>query len=252
MPELSLEIWIFACAISIFAGFIKGVVGFALPMIMIAGLSNVMPPELALAALILPALVSNLWQALRQGMSAAFASALVHWRYLVVLLVFIALSAQLVFILPGWAMFLILGIPITLFSVAQLAGWSLSFPEASRRKWEFGVASFSGFVGGISGVWGPPTVAYLTALNVPKIESVRVQGVLYGMGAVMLLLSHLQSGVFNASTAQLSAAMLIPVGVGLALGTLVHDRLDQALFKRATLVVLVVAGLNLIRRGLIV
>ena len=32
-------------------------------------------------------------------------------------------------------------------------------------------------------------------------------------------------------------------------GGAVHDRIDQTTFRRATLVVLLIAGLNLIRRG---
>ncbi|EAR49825.1 hypothetical protein OG2516_08723, partial [Oceanicola granulosus HTCC2516] len=34
-------------------------------------------------------------------------------------------------------------------------------------------------------------------------------------------------------------------------GLKLHDRVEQATFKRLTLVVLMVAGLNLIRRGLL-
>jgi hypothetical protein len=34
-------------------------------------------------------------------------------------------------------------------------------------------------------------------------------------------------------------------------GYLVQDRLDQVVFRRVTLIVLVIAGLNLLRRGLV-
>jgi hypothetical protein len=37
----------------------------------------------------------------------------------------------------------------------------------------------------------------------------------------------------------------------MVVGTWAHDRMDQALFKRLTLVVLVLAGLNLLRKGLL-
>jgi len=40
------------------------------------------------------------------------------------------------------------------------------------------------------------------------------------------------------------------VMAGMALGYAVHDRLDPRAFRRATLAVLAVAGLNLLRRGL--
>ena len=105
-------------------------------------------------------------------------------------------------------------------------------------------------LGGVSGVWGPPTVMYLTAIDTPKREQIRVQGVIYGLGAVALTAAHIRSGVLNAETALFSAVMLVPTALGMALGVRVQDGLDAARFRRATLVVLVVAGLNLVRRGL--
>ena len=113
------------------------------------------------------------------------------------------------------------------------------------------IASFAGLVGGISGVWGPPTVAYLTALNTPKADNMRIQGVVYAAGAVVLFLAHLRSGVLNATTLPLSLALVIPALVGMVIGFWAHDRLDQDRFRKATLAVLVIAGLNLVRRGLI-
>ena len=101
----------------------------------------------------------------------------------------------------------------------------------------------------MTGVWGPPTILYLTALDVPKKESVRVQGVVYLLGSVLLLSAHLRSGVLNAQTVPYSALLMIPAFIGQIIGLKAHDRMDQALFKRLTLVVLVIAGLNLLRRG---
>ena len=70
--------FVFALAIGLLAGFVKGAVGFAMPMILISGLGSILPAELALAALILPTLVTNGMQALRQGTGAAVAGTL-NW-----------------------------------------------------------------------------------------------------------------------------------------------------------------------------
>lgn len=239
-----------AVAITLLAGFVKGAVGFAMPMIMISGLGSFMAPELALAGLILPTLASNLWQALRQGARAALASAAVHWRYLAILLAMILVTAQFVTALPTHVLLLILGVPVSLFALLQLIGWRPHIHAGNRRAAELGVGAFSGAIGGLSGVWGPPTVLYLTALDTPKTEQVRVQGVIYGLGAVMLTLAHLRSGVLSAETAGLSLLLTVPALIGTWLGFAVQDRLDQALFRKLTLAVLVVAGLNLIRRAL--
>lgn len=250
MVELSLGVWVFAVAVALFAGVVKGAVGFAMPMIMISGLGTVLSPELALAGLILPTLLTNVWQAVRGGLAAAFASARVHWRYIVIALVMILFSAQLVAILPDAALFLILGVPVTVFAISQLLGWRLRFPPSAKRRAEIVIGAIAGFIGGVSGVWGPPTVAYLTALDTPKLEQVRVQGVVYALGAITLTAAHINSGVFNAATAPFSALLVLPALLGMTVGFRIMDSLDQEKFRRATLIVLAVAGLNLIRRAL--
>jgi len=239
-----------ALAVTVLAGFVKGAVGFAMPMIMISAMGSFMPPELALAALIVPTVVANVWQGLRGGPGPALRTILRFRLYIGIVLVCIALSAQLVRILPASAMLLILGLPITLFALMQLMGWRLSIRPEHRRRAEVLIASFAGLIGGISGVWGPPTVAYLTAIDTPKAEHMRTQGVVYASGAVVLFFAHLRSGVLNSDTIPLSLALVAPALVGMIIGFWAHDRLDQEKFRKATLAVLVIAGLNLVRRGL--
>lgn len=160
----------FALALSVafIAGVVKGMVGFAMPMILISGLSSVISPELALAGLILPTLITNGMQALRQGPRAAWESLLKFRGYLGTLLIVLILSAQLIRVIPVEVMLLIIGVPIVIFAATQLAGIPLRIASPPTRATEIGIGAFAGFIGGLSGVWGPPTVAYLTALDTPK------------------------------------------------------------------------------------
>ncbi|MGR3320873.1 MAG: sulfite exporter TauE/SafE family protein [Pseudooceanicola sp.] len=234
--------------IAVFAGVIKGMVGFAMPMILVSGLGSIVGPELALAGLILPTLLTNGWQALRQGWAAAWDSVKRFRLFLIVGFVALMISAQLVRVMPERLMLALIGVPITGFAAMQLAGLPLRLPDASKRI-EVAVAGFAGFIGGFSGVWGPPTVAYLTALDTPKREQLRIQGVIYGLGAVALFGAHIASGVFTTQTAPFSAMLLIPAGIGMWIGLKLHDRADQETFRKLTLAVLAIAGLNLIRRA---
>ena len=248
--ELPLWMLVTGCAVMVFAGFVKGAVGFALPMITISGLGSFLPAELALAVLILPTFTSNVWQALRQGWRAALASAGRFRLYLAMVVIFIVLSAQLVTVIPQKLLFLVIGVPLVVFGIVQLVGFTLRLRPETRARDETIIGGIAGLIGGVSGIWGPPTVMYLTAIDAPKAEAMRVQGVIYGVGSVALLLAHLRSGVLDAQTIPLSAAAIAPVLVGMGIGYLVHDRMPQATFRRAMLFVLVIAGLNLIRRGL--
>lgn len=238
-----------ALALALLAGVVKGMTGFALPMIMVSGLGSFLSPELTLAGMILPALFTNIFQAFRQGARAAFQSARTHWRYLATMLAFLVFSSQIVLSIPVGLLFLILGATITIFASLQLAGWRPKVSARHQRPTEISTGAVAGFLGGLTGTWGPPTALYLTALGVPMTEHVRIQGAVYGTGAVMLTLAHLQSGVLSGVGLNLSIALVLPALAGLAIGAAIQDRLDQDRFQTLVLVVLVLAGLNLVRRA---
>jgi len=234
--------------VGLVAGIVKGIVGFALPVILISGLSTIMAPEVALAALILPTLVANVFQALRQGVGAAWASVLRFRVFLGVGGVMMVLAAQFVLVLPETALFLIIGVPVVALAIVQLSGWVLNLQGASQMS-ESIAGAITGVMGGLSGIWGAPTVTYLTAINTPKDDQIRIQGVIFGLGSVVLVIAHLQSGVLNAATAPFSALMIIPAMIGVWIGNRIQHRIDQVMFRKVTLWVLLIVGLNLIRRG---
>jgi len=240
-----------AAAVALVGGFVKGTVGFALPLVMMSGMAAFLPPEVALAGLIGSVFLSNIWQALRQGRRAAFETALKHWRFGAIVLVGMTFSAQLLPLLPQTALLLILGVPVSIFAVMQLAGLQIRVSPERRGRAELGFGTVAGILGGLSGVWGPPTVAYLLAIGTEKSEQVRVQGVVFFLGSLVLVAAHLQSGVLNAQTIPFSLALIVPAMLGMWLGFKAQDRMNRDQFLRATLVVLLIAGLNLIRRGLI-
>ncbi|SLN58480.1 Sulfite exporter TauE/SafE [Roseovarius litorisediminis] len=242
--------WALAFAIAMLAGVVKGVVGFAMPMVMISGLGSVVSPEMALAGLILPTLVTNLWQALRQGFGAAWGSVRRFRVFLITGGLVMLVSAQLVRVIPNTWMLLMLGVPITIYALLTLIGRPIRLSHDPGPRGEAVIGGVAGFFGGISGVWGPPTVVMLTARGTEIAEQMRIQGVIYGSGALLLLGAHIGSGVLRSETLPLSLAMVPPAVLGLWLGFRLQDRFDQKTFRKVTLAVLLLAGLNLVRRGL--
>ena len=254
MPEflamVSLPIFVFACAVTVLAGFVKGAVGFAMTLIMISGMGILIDPQLVIAGIIIPIVVSNGLQVARAGLGEARAALVEHWRYVLLVCVMILISAQFVRSIPPNAMFIVLGVPVVALCVVQLIGWRPQISARARRPFEWTAGILSGTLGGLAGTWGPPTVLYLLALNTPRAKQMAVQGVIYGLGSIMLLLGHLRSGILNADTWGFSAVLVVPALLGMWLGFKLGDRFDQERFRKVTLLVLVIAGANLIRRGL--
>jgi uncharacterized membrane protein YfcA len=252
IETLPLGVLAAALAITFFGGVVKGVVGFALPLIMISGLSAILPPEIALAALLLPAALTNMWQAFRQGLGAAVQSLRGHWPFMAIGLGVMAVAAQMVLDVPQWAFFGIIGGPVVIYASLQLMGLPIRVPARRRGLAVLLFGGLAGVLGGFAAVFGPPTVAYLMSRDAEKAEQVRVQGMMYFLGNVLLFGAHLRSGVLNADTIPLTVLMLLPAFAGMWLGFKLQDRMNKAQFLRATLVVLLIAGLNLVRRAVFV
>ncbi|TJZ86581.1 sulfite exporter TauE/SafE family protein [Paracoccus hibiscisoli] len=246
-----LEPWQFVAAFGItaFAGFVKGALGFAMPMIMMSAFGSIMPAAVALPAMILPTLFTNIQQAVRDGREPALASARKFRLHIVMVCIFICVSAGFAVLIPQWIMYGLLGVPITLFALWQLSGRPLVLNLRHRRRAEGWSGVIGGLYGGISGIWGPPLIVYLLSIGTDKKEQVRVQGVVFLIGAVVLFVAHLVSGLLNAQTLPLSALLCIPAFAGMMAGFALQDRLDVAQFRRWTLILLILTGLNLVRRA---
>lgn len=238
-----------ALAVMFLGGFTKGVVGFALPMISVSGIGSIMSADMAILALLLPGLVTNVWQAFRAGVISARGFVRDYWLIFAIMPVVLAISAQVFTMMSEELLFLVLGVIVVSFALLELSGFRGAIAGQSSR-WEVIAAVLSGISGGLSGVWGPPIMVYLLARNILKSEFVQVMGLVFLVGAIVLNLSHLNSGLLSAHSAPFSTLMIVPALAGMWLGYRVQDRLDQQKFRRATLFVLLLAGLNLLRRGL--
>ncbi|MBN8631567.1 MAG: sulfite exporter TauE/SafE family protein [Rhodobacterales bacterium] len=239
-----------ALAVTLFAGFVKGAVGFAMPMILVSAFAVFLPQHLALAGLILPTLVTNLSQAFRQGVGPAVETTRTYRRFLIATVACIAISAPFADMIPRFVYLLMLGLPITIFAALQLMGKSLAIQLHHRDRAEWGLGVIGGLYGGVSGIWGPPLLVFLLSTGADKLTMIRAQGVVFLIGAVTLLAAHLTTGLLNPQTLGFSAVLCLPALVGLFIGYRVQDRLDQARFRRWTQGLLVVTGLNMVRLAL--
>jgi uncharacterized membrane protein YfcA len=250
MPQLPFDIWAMAVAITLLAGFVRGAVGFAMPLIMVSGLTAIIEPRLAVAMIILPIVVTNALQTFRSGLGPALDAMRMSRRYVLSVCVAIAVFAQLVPHLDPRVFYLMLGVPVVVISAVQLAGLRFTIPPRHRGWAEWVAGLVSGVLGGLAGTWGPTTVLYLLATETPKERQMVVQGVIYGAGSAALLLAHLASGILTTATAPVSAMMIVPAIAGMWIGLRLQDRLDQAAFSRAVLIVLIASGTHLVWKGL--
>ena len=207
---LSPLMFVFAVAVTLLGGFVKGAIGFALPLVMISGMGVLIDAQIVVACIVMPILITNFLQAARGGLGHAKSAVSEHWRFICTACAMILISAQFLKTIPENVMFVVLGVPVVVLCVVQLAGWRPRLTPQWRRPFEWGAGLLAGSIGGMTGTWGPPTVLYLLALETPKDRQMAVQGVIFGLGSVMLFLGHVKSGVLNAQTWPLSTVLVVP------------------------------------------
>lgn len=249
---LNLDIFhiVLVFAVTFLGGFVKGGIGFAMPIVMMSALAGFMPTTDALALMILPMLATNLHQSLRHGFRAAW-QAVVDWRWHILpLLVSMALAAGYARTIPQGVMLVSLGGPVLVYALWQLMGWPMRMSLSHPRRAQIATGLIGGIYGGLAGIWGPPLIVLLLSLNTPKAEQVRVLGTTFLIGTTGLLLLHGATGVFDARTAPFSLLLVLPAVLGVMAGFRMQDRLDLVQFRRWTLIMLMLTGANLLRRGL--
>ena len=116
-----------------------------MPMIFITGMTIFVGPDLALGLLILPTLVTNAWQAGRQGISAALKSLYDHRWFLGLGYGVLLATTQLVPLLSQDLFFLCLGVFVVGFASLMLSGWS---PQGRSG---LGLSFACAVIGGLSG-----------------------------------------------------------------------------------------------------
>lgn len=242
------DYFLIALAAFLFAGIIKGTVGIGLPTAAIGVLGQLVEPRLAISLSILPIIAANIWQIVTSG--AILETLRKFWLYALTLVVFLLATTRYVNLLPTETLAILVGVMIVAFSGVNLLGAMPPLP----RKFDFaaqGIAgAVSGIMGGFTGLWGPPMLIYFLARQTEKKEFVSAMGVLLFIGGLPMAFGYWQAGLLNSTTAPLSALLVIPTLLGFGAGAELRRRLDADRFRTILLVIFLVMGLNLIRKGL--
>ncbi|HJV59731.1 MAG TPA: sulfite exporter TauE/SafE family protein [Albitalea sp.] len=230
------------------AGFVKGVVGLGLPTISMGLLSLVMAPAQAAALVIVPSLVTNVWQiAARPGLAGLT-------RRIAPLLVGLCAGVALG---TGWltgahagAVGAALGFALLLYSALGLLSVQLHVPPR-HEAWTSSLAGVAtGLVTAATGVFVIPSVPYLQALGLEKDELVQALGISFLVATVALAASLGHGGALPTTAIGGSLLALVPALLGMGAGQRLRSRMHPQRFKKVFLAGLLLLGAGLALRGL--
>src|ERR1044072_3073495 len=245
---MALSTLIPACLVFVLAGFTKGIIGLGLPTIAMGLLAVVLPPAQAAALLILPSLVTNVWQMLDGPHLGRLLRRL--WPLNLGVCLGTWLGAALLAGIGGRHRGPALGGALMGYAASGLAALRLVAPRTAQPVLGPIIGALTGGITAATGVFVIPAVPYLQAIGLQKDELVQALGLSFTVST--LALAAALAGV-DAFATDLILPSLLAVVVSLAgmrLGQAVRARLRPQAFRLCFFFGLLALGAYLALRGL--
>jgi hypothetical protein len=233
-----------AAAVFALAGTVKGVVGLGLPTVSMALLVLIMPPAQAVALLIVPSLITNLWQIRPWSGAMALLARLAPMQ----LAVFVGtLAGAWLLGAPSgaWAQ-LALGVALIIYAGIGLAGrrWRVS---TRAERWLSPLCGLlTGLVTAATGVFVIPAVPYLQALGLQRDALVQAMGISFTVATIALALGLYVNANYTAGDLAASLLMLLPALAGMYMGQALRQRLSATVFRTCLMGSLAVLGAHMV------
>ncbi|MEC9368974.1 MAG: sulfite exporter TauE/SafE family protein [Pseudomonadota bacterium] len=244
----SLEIIALIAAAFFFGGLVKGVTGLGVPVIVLACLATTIGLKEAMALLVVPAFVTNVWQAVagpdfpgifRRLSGLLLASVLGIWAGVSLLA-----SAQ-TRLLVG-----VLGAILFVYSLFSLLRPQIAPPGPRREIWlSPTVGVLSGFLFGLTGSYMVPGVVYVQALGLSRDGFVQALGIVFCTIMFVLGISMSRYDMMTTDLALASAACLAPITVGMLAGQRLRHLMPEQAFRNSLFASLCVVGIYMIVRA---
>jgi uncharacterized protein len=247
---------IYITVVFLLAGMVKGVTGMGLPTVAVALLSLVMTPVEAAALLIVPSLLTNVWQLL------SGAPVYPLWQRLWPMMAGICAgtgAGTLAGALAGGTMggtaaglaaveakmaSGALGVALVAYAAMGLLSlrWRLRGSEGVMSP---AVGALTGAITVVTGVFVIPAVPYLQALELEKDELVQAMGLAFTVSTVALAVSLAARGAWQPAAAGMSFVAQLPAVAGMLLGQRLRSHMAPELFRKCFLFALLLLGMHL-------
>ena len=231
------------------AGFVKGVIGLGLPTVSIGLLGLLMTPAQAAAVLVVPSLVTNIWQAVVGGGLLALARRL--WPLLAGICVGTALG---VVVLPHddngratvW-----LGLALVVYAALGLVKVEFFVPRHAETWLGLLMGAATGAITVATGIFVMPGTPYIQSMEFDRDKLVQALGLSFTVSTITLAAALAYTGQVQTSLAWPSIVALAAALAGMGLGQLTRGKIKAETFRLCFFVGLMLLGLHLALRGLL-
>ncbi|MDP2409175.1 MAG: sulfite exporter TauE/SafE family protein [Pseudolabrys sp.] len=231
------------------AGMVKGVIGLGLPTVAIGLLGLVMPPLQAAAILVVPSLVTNIWQSAVGGDLLALARRL--WPLFAGITIGTFVGAT---VLPHdttgqstvW-----LGLALAIYAALGLIKVQFKVPPQSEIWMGLLMGFLTGTITVATGIFVLPLTPYVQALKLDRDRMVQALGLSFTVSTVTLAPALAYAGEIRMALAVPSLVALAAALLGMVAGQWIRKRVAPDTFRLCFFAGLLLLGLHLASRGLL-
>jgi uncharacterized protein len=225
------------------AGFVKGVIGLGLPTVSMGLPAVTMQPSRALAIVIVPAVVTNIWQTFVGPYLRDIILRL--WPLMVGTVIGIWLNAGMLTGPYSRYGAVVLGVLLVIYAITGLSKFSFSVARRDE-KWIGGIVGLvTGIVSAATGIQVIPSMPFMQAIGMEKDELVQALGVFFTVATVSLAFSLTSAGLLTAATALPGAVAMAAAFTGMFIGQALRSRMPPETFRRWFLIAMIILGLYL-------
>jgi uncharacterized membrane protein YfcA len=225
------------------AGFVKGTIGLGLPTVSIGLLGLLMPPSQAAAILVVPSLVTNIWQALVGGSFWELVRRL--WPMLVGICVGTFIGAVLLPHDDTGRATVWLGVALALYAALGLVKVNFKVPRQAETWLGLIMGAATGAITVATGIFVIPGTPYVQSLQFDRDKLVQALGLSFTVSTIMLALALAYAGQIHTSIAGPSLLALATSLLGMVLGQMVRGRVRAETFRLWFFIGLLVLGAHL-------
>lgn len=222
------------------AGMVKGVIGLGLPTVSLALLTVAFDLPSAMALLLVPSFVTNLWQALVGGNGRAIVIRI--WPFLLMATATVWIGAAALTRVDLRLLTALLGVLLVTYAVVNLGGIRLTIP-ARHEAWAGPlVGSANGVLTGMTGSFVVPGVMFLQAIGLSRDMLIQAMGMLFAASTIALAAALQKASFLTVENGMLSCAAVLPAIAGMVLGQTIRKKLSEPHFRKAFFIALLVLG----------
>ncbi len=237
--------WILAAGALFTAGLVQGCVGFGFALIAAPVLLLSIPPVSLVPLLVMQSTPNTFLIAIdgrahiRPGLVLSLAAGA---------MIGLPLGIHTLVSIPPYLVKAGVGLFVMIFSVVLLTGWKKILPE--RPATLIPVGMFSGFLGGLCGISGPPVILFLANQQTNKqVFRANTATYFFFLNCMAIILLS-RKGLFSTSLL-LEGCSLFPVMLcGSWLGIQLSHRISESVFRRITIVGILFMGFLLVLTSL--